>query len=185
MSLQGEAEWDTRNHPVFPTAGSFIRCGFYHFPKILSGRSEFTRSHLDVRTYFTTYLLSPTTLALRLFAENVSGTYPFFEGSFLGGTESVRGFEKQRFSGDASISLHAESRFKIATIRMLLPFHLGGTLFVETGRVFVRGERSLIWHSGFGAGLWTYAVDKNLTVALSVARSREQIEGYVTTGFTF
>ncbi|MHB1050084.1 MAG: BamA/TamA family outer membrane protein [Bacteroidota bacterium] len=185
MSVQGEAEWDTRDHSVFPTKGSFIRSGLYHFPKLLGSRSEFTRSHLDMRTYIATSLFSPGTLALRLFAENISGTYPFFEGSFLGGTESVRGFEKQRFSGDASISLHAESRFKIATIRILLPFHLGGTLFAETGRVFVRGERSLIWHSGFGAGLWTYAVDKNLTVALSVARSREQIEGYVTTGFTF
>jgi hypothetical protein len=185
MSLQGEAEWDTRDHPVFPTAGSFIRTGLYYFPKILGTRSEFTRSHLDMRTFITTSLFSPTTLALRLFAENISGTYPFFEGSFLGGPESVRGFEKQRFSGDGSISLHAESRFTIATIRVLLPFHLGGTVFAETGRVFVRGERSLHWHSGFGAGLWTYAVDKNLTVALSVARSREQIEGYVTTGFTF
>ena len=185
MSLQGEAEWDTRDHSVFPTAGSFIRSGLYHFPKVLSSRSEFTRSYLDMRTYVTTSLFSTTTLAFRLFAENISGTYPFFEGSFLGGTESVRGFEKQRFSGDASISLHAESRFKIATIRVLLPFHLGGTLFAETGRVFVRGERSLLWHSGFGAGLWTYAVDKNLTVALSVARSREQVEAYVTTGFTF
>jgi hypothetical protein len=184
-SLHGGVELDTRDHVVFPSRGVLVRAGLYHFPKLISNRSEFSRSHIDVRSYVSADIGTPTTFAFRCFAEHISGMYPFYEASFLGGTESVRGFEKQRFSGDAGISLHAESRFKIATVRILLPFHLGGSLFAETGRVFVRGERSLIWHSGFGAGLWTYAVDKNLTVALSVARSREQIEGYVTAGFTF
>jgi hypothetical protein len=184
-SIHAGIEIDSRDHSLFPTHGFYARSNVYHFPAMLSNRSAFQRSDVDLRWYTTVEVLSPTTFAFRAFGEKVTGRYPFYEASFLGGTESVRGFEKQRFSGDASISVHSESRFYIGKVKMLLPFNVGGTLFAETGRVFVNGERSTRWHPAFGAGIWTYAVDKDLTVSVSLAQSREQLEGHVTTGFTF
>ena len=97
----------------------------------------------------------------------------------------MRGFDKQRFSGDASLSLHAESRFYIGKVKVLLPFYVGGTLFGETGRVFVKGEKSDLWHLGFGVGIWSYVINKDITFSISVAKSHEEIEGHLTTGFTF
>jgi hypothetical protein len=184
-SIHAGIEIDSRDHELYPTTGTYARADLYHFPALLSNRSAFQRSNVDLRFYTTAEVLSPTTFAFRAFGEKVTGRYPFYEASYLGGTESVRGFEKQRFSGDASISVHGESRFYIGKVKMLLPFNVGGTLFAETGRVFVNGERSTRWHPAFGAGIWTYAVDKDLTVSVSLAKSREQLEGHVTTGFTF
>lgn len=151
----------------------------------MDNKFNFIKTHADMRWYSTIQLLSRTTFAFRAFGEKIFGNYPFYEASYLGGTESVRGFEKQRFSGDASVSLHAESRFYLGKLKLLLPFFVGGTLFGETGRVFVKGERSDLWHSGFGAGLWSYVINNDITVSISIAKSREEIEGHVTTGFTF
>ena len=138
-----------------------------------------------MRWYATAQLLSQTTFAFRLFGEKIFGIYPFYEASYLGGTESVRGFDTQRFSGDVSVSLHAESRFYLGKLKLLLPFYVGGMLFGETGRVFVKGEQSELWHPGFGAGLWSYVINKDITFSVSLAKSREEIEGHLTAGFTY
>ncbi|MEW5797903.1 MAG: BamA/TamA family outer membrane protein [Bacteroidota bacterium] len=184
-SLHAGIEFNTRDHDIFPTRGIYSRTGVSFFPHLLSNKFDFTKTHLDLRWYNSFHLFSPTTFALRAFGEKIFGTYPFYETSYLGGTESVRGFEKQRFSGDASMSFHAESRFALGTIKLLLPFHVGGMIFGETGRVFAAGETSTRWHSGFGAGIWSYIVDKDVTFSISVAQSREEVEGHFTTGFSF
>jgi hypothetical protein len=44
------------------------------------------------------------TLALRIRAKDVIGTYPFHEAAFLGGLDSLRGFPSQRFAGTRACS---------------------------------------------------------------------------------
>lgn len=178
-------EYDSRNHEIFPTIGIYSRAAAYFYPKLLSNKFNFTKARIDLRWYIPAEMFSSTTFAFRMFGEKIFGTYPFYEASYLGGTESVRGFEKQRFSGDASMSFHAESRFALGKVKLLVPFHVGGMIFGETGRVFVAGESSRRWHTGIGAGLWSYVINKDLAFSISVAQSREEIEGHFTTGFTF
>lgn len=178
-------KFDTRDHGIFPGRGISSHAEAAFYPKLMSNKFDFTRVRGDVRWYIPAELFSRTTFAFRAFGEKLFGTYPFYEASYLGGTESVRGFEKQRFSGDASVSLHADSRFHLGKIKLLVPFYVGGMIFGETGRVFVKGEKSELWHSGIGAGIWSYIVDKDVTFSISVARSREEIEGHFTTGFSF
>lgn len=184
-NVHGGFEFDSRDHEVFPTQGMYSHSELYFYPKTLSNKFNFTKAHADLRWYIPAQLFSQTTFALRAFGEKIFGTYPFYEASYLGGTESVRGFDKQRFSGDASMSFHAESRFFISKVKVLLPFYVGGTIFAETGRVFLKGEKSDLWHSGIGVGIWSYVINKDITVSASVAKSTEEIEGHVTTGFTF
>jgi hypothetical protein len=177
--------FDSRDHEIFPSSGMYSRLQTSFYPSVMDNQYNFTKAAVDLRSYFTIQLFSRTIFAVRAFGEKIFGTYPFYEASYLGGTESVRGFEKQRFSGDASVSLHAESRFSLGKLKLLLPINVGGMLFGETGRVFVNAEKSDLWHAGIGTGIWAYLVDKDVTFSISVARSREEIEGHFTTGFSF
>lgn len=185
VNVHAGIEFDSRNHPMFPENGALIRADAAIYPKLLDNKFPFTRSQCDVRWFTGVKIFSPTILAFRIYGEKIFGTYPFYEASYLGGTTSVRGFEKQRFSGDGSLSLHSEARFHLGIIKVLLPITIGGTVFGETGRVFVKGEQSTLWHSGFGAGVWAFVLNKEITVSVSLARSKEELEGHFTTGFTF
>ncbi|MCB9737383.1 MAG: BamA/TamA family outer membrane protein [Deltaproteobacteria bacterium] len=72
------------------------------------------------------------TLGLRLHTElesTVSGTIPFSELVFLGGSEPLRGFSSDRLRGDSAIALTLDYRWPIWVF-------LDGTLFVEVGSVF-------------------------------------------------
>lgn len=58
-------------------------------------------------------LLSKTTFAFRSGFGKLCGMYPFFKAEFLGGTNNLRGFRRERFSGDASIWGQTEIRAHI------------------------------------------------------------------------
>jgi len=51
--------------------------------------------------------------------------------------------------------------------------------------VYLKGEDSDEWHSGWGGGLWFGFVERKNAVVLTYARSGEGGRIYVTSGFHF
>jgi outer membrane translocation and assembly module TamA len=125
------------------------------------------------------------TIAFRAAGEKLWGEHPFFESAFLGGNESLRGFERQRFSGDASILGGAEVRTQLARIPFIVPLWSGISAFAETGRVFLTGENSNRWHNVFGGGLWFSVIKPEYIAHFSLAHSEDNIAFYATMGFMF
>lgn len=95
-------------------------------------KGNYLKSSFDVRRYFsrggrkTTPQDRRTTLAVRLRAGVVSGTVPFFEQYFVGGSESLRGYREDRFWGDNMMLISVELRKPIAQA-------ITGVLFVDYG----------------------------------------------------
>ena len=82
------------------------------------------------------------------------GTYPYFESASIGGSDNVRGWDGSRFRGDSSLFGNAELRFWLGhRKRPLLPVRWGLLGFYDVGRVWLEGESSNTWHSGYGGGL--------------------------------
>lgn len=153
--------------------------GFYFsasgsiFPKMLDNMETFYKANFDLRGYATMNLLSKTTFAFRSGGGKLWGKYPFFKAEFLGGTNNLRGFRRERFSGDASIFLQAEMRAHIGRWNLLIPGQYGLLAFTETGRVFVENEDSDKWHSTFGGGLWISFIERTANVSFVMAKSTE------------
>ncbi len=138
----------------------------------------------DVRAYLG--YKQNISLGVRLWGEKVFGDFPFFESAFLGGSRLLRGFAAERFAGDGALLGSAELRLKLFDMNLLLPETVGIFTFAETGRVFVDGENSNLWHTGYGGGLFMFLLNRDITFRFTVARSKEREKVfYFGTGFTF
>ena len=105
-------------------------------------------------TYVTLPVPKKPVVALRVGGKKLWGPFPYFDAAFLGGSETFRTEEKQRFAGDASLYGSAELRVPIAKFPFILPLDVGALGFLDKGRVYVNGQSPDGWHSAAGGGFW-------------------------------
>ena len=176
---------DFRDNASVPERGGIVEIEGSYFPEALDNLSSFGKIRFEARTYATVDAFTPVTLATRFGAEKLWGNHPFFESSYLGGKTSLRGFDKERFAGDAAVFGGAELRMRVGNYFILLPGTYGVTLLGETGRVFLPGESSARWHASAGGGFWFSVVKPEYLVSVSIARSGEKTGVYLSGGFSF
>jgi outer membrane protein assembly factor BamA len=183
--LFGRAALDTRDDEVFPQRGILAELYGSVYPSTWNNPYTFGKLRAELRTYLHAERLLGMTLAGRIASEAVFGKYPFFEAAFIGGSPNLRGYNRQRFAGDASVVANLELRIPLARYTVLVPTRLGISALAETGRVFLAGEDSKRWHPSVGGSLWFSFVNRSITASLSVARSVELTGVYVTFGFMY
>jgi hypothetical protein len=104
--------------------------------------------------YFTLPGPKKPVLAFRAGGKKLWGPFPYFDAAFLGGSETYRTEEKQRYAGDASLYGTGELRIPIAKFPFILPLDVGALGFADAGKVFVNGDSPGGWHKAVGAGFW-------------------------------
>jgi len=176
---------DTRDRDTFPTRGFYFDGEASYLPQLFDNASTYYKFRSEVRTYVTPDDFRSITIAVRAAGEKIWGIHPFFESAFLGGSESLRGYERQRFAGDASFLGGMELRARVAQIPFLVPLWMGISGFAETGRVFIDDEPSQRWHHTLGGGMWFSIIKPEYVVSVSLARSEDEFAFYTTWGFTF
>ncbi|MDP9205493.1 MAG: hypothetical protein M3P12_08555, partial [Gemmatimonadota bacterium] len=93
-------------------------------------------------------------LAFRAGGKKLWGSFPYFDAAFLGGSETFRTEEKQRYAGDASLYGTTELRLPLAKFPLILPLDVGAIGFVDAGRVYLKGDSPGGWHTAAGGGFW-------------------------------
>ncbi|MCZ6702181.1 MAG: BamA/TamA family outer membrane protein [Ignavibacteria bacterium] len=150
------------------------------YPAALDNEKFFSKCGFDIRGYFSGKSITDFTLALKTSGEWVWGSkYPFQFAAFRGGKNTLRGYARERFSGDAAISTQAELRLLFSKISLYLPGEIGIHFFGETGRVFVNGENSSKWHPGYGGGVWLSLINRSFNTSFTVALSPEDTAFYL------
>ncbi len=171
---------------AFGDAAVATRTGFYfgasawNYPDPFKKATPFQRYTGDMRGYMSEGI---ATLALRAYGEKVSGYFPFYESAFLGGGSNLRGYNLNRFSGDATVGGSAELRFELFKMKLLVPTTVGVFLFGDAGRVYVEGISPGGWHADAGGGISLAPISRDLTLSVSIANSPEGI--FVNGGFGF
>ncbi|MFN6945185.1 MAG: BamA/TamA family outer membrane protein [Cytophagaceae bacterium] len=139
---------------VYPSKGvmiSFEAAGF----NALTGNEQFINLKGSIAYYLKLPLPVETVFASRVGGGHNIGEFLFFQANNLGGTTNLRGYRRQRFYGRTSFYHNNEVRVKLANINMyLFPLDIGGILFMDYGRVWADGEKSVQWHTGYGPGLY-------------------------------
>jgi len=176
---------DTRNDATFPTSGFYLAAEGTYYPNAFDLTEAFTRAKVDARTYLPIPYFSRSTIALRVGAEKLWGAYPFFKAAFLGGTPTLRGYERERFAGDAAIYGNIEFRFFVSNFNVLVPGYWGVLFAGDIGRIIMDDVGSDTMHGSSGAGLWVAPVDLANTISIAIMRTRKQTGVYVTGGFMF
>jgi hypothetical protein len=167
----------------FGKVGPMVDIGIGH--REAAFEDSFGEIHGEAGTFLRAAIPLRPALALRVGGKRVFGRYPFQEAAFLGGADTVRGLRPQRFAGDGSAYGSAELRLRFGRVKLLLPSEVGVFGLADAGRVFLKGERSELWHHSVGGGVWVAVLKPENTVSLAVARSDGATRIYFRAGFGF
>ncbi len=86
-------------------------------------------------------------LALRPAFATVAGEPEFYQHVSMGGSNTLRGYSRDRFWGTTSFYSDNELQYRFIHGRY------GLTAFYDIGRVWLKGESSSTWHTGYGGGI--------------------------------
>lgn len=134
--------------------------GLINDPAIL-GHSSFFRATSEYRAYYTPQpprgrnLDAPRRVfALRVKAGTITGKVPFFEQFFAGGSDTVRGYEDDRFWGKNILTTTLEYRHPLQKAFNVIGFVDYGGAWGGYGTVnkFSQSDKFKL-HLGYGAGL--------------------------------
>jgi len=172
-------EVDTRDNINNSNKGVYLNLKGSFYPKFFDLNNNFYSLKFDARTYFRFDTITENILALRVGGGKNWKNYPLSKLVFLGGENNLRGYSRERFSGDAAVFAQAEIRTYLFPIKFGLPGKFGFHFFAETGRVFVSNENSEKWHSSFGGGVWMSFIDRMLNLSMDLAASKEMNNFYL------
>jgi hypothetical protein len=157
---------DSRDQPWFPTRGIDAEITGMAAPPVWDLASAYSRIDGSAASYLP-FPVGGGVLALRGGGARVWGAFPFQASAFLGGSHSLRGFQRERFAGDAAIFGNAELRVPLVEMELLMRGDLGVSGLLDVGRVFVDGDSPEGWHHARGGSVW-FATPE-LSVSLTYA----------------
>ena len=137
-----------------------------------------------MRFYYTPGFLSMT-FANRVYLEKVWGDYFIYDAAILGGAETLRGFTRERFAGDAAVMAASELRMPLVKLWLIIPGILGVSGHAETGKVFYDNITSDKWHNAAGGSLWISYLNDAIMLNITASQSSENLVIYLSTGFMF
>jgi hypothetical protein len=163
-----------------------VSAGGGFFPVTWSGAGTLGELHAHATGFLPLPLPGSPMLALRLGGKRLWGSFPFDEAAFLGGHGTVRGFEYQRFAGDAMVHGSVEVRVPVARILpRFVPTEIGVFGLGDAGRVWADGTESRKVHAAAGAGLWLAFFEPRNRLSLAWASGREGDRWYLRWGLGF
>lgn len=141
--------------------------------------SVFNYGYIDgsIEYFLSTVHKKRLTLGLRFGGAKGYGDIPFYKMPNLGGTNGLRGYTGQRFTGDSKIYFNSELRWQLLhRYTPLFPVKLGVKAFFDTGRVYYSADEneSNKWHMGYGGGVYVIPFEEAFIISISVGFSDEE-----------
>ncbi|MCB0278013.1 MAG: hypothetical protein KDD94_00820 [Calditrichaeota bacterium] len=156
-----------------------------YYPNIFTNsfNYDFRDLTIDFRKYYG--IADWFNFSIRIAGKKKWGVYPFYHSAFLGSKELLRGFNRERFAGEAMVVSNLEGRFDLGKVRVLIPARLGLLAFADVGRVFVRHDKQKNWHNSFGSGFFLSVFKSSGIATFTYANSKEADQFYFGLGFDF
>ena len=166
--------YDSRNNRVYPSRGILFEAEVEQ-----SHRFENEQDHTILSSSLAIYesldqakrFVWATNVGIR----HILGDYEFFNASWIGGRNTLRGFRNHRFRGQTAFWNSNDLRYNIGSYQSrFLPFDFGLIASLDHGRVWDVADVSETWHVTYGGGLWVNFLDM---LALNATYHRSEEEG--------
>lgn len=156
------------NSALFPTRGINWHNELVAY-RGLDQANSLTRLTSDMQIYASLSDIDRFVAVLRLGGGHIfSKEFEYFQALGLGQNTFLRGFRKNRFTGNSVAYASAELRVKLGEVKnYVLPGQFGLVGFNDIGRVWLRSENSNKWHNTPGAGF--YYIPYNLVIISGTA----------------
>jgi outer membrane protein assembly factor BamA len=148
---------DFRDNPNEPVKGAYRRFSLETAGRFLGGEEEFRKLTAEYRRFMPVH--GKDVLAARIMGGISNGNVPLFETYSVGGANTLRGYEEERFRGERFLLANLEYRRAVTD-------KLTGVLFVDAGDAYGGAfttpmpgftisaeDQSMSWHVGAGFGL--------------------------------
>ena len=184
---------DTRNTPVYPSAGSFARFWLVSNNTWMGGDQTFAKTVLDLRKYFR--IRNSLVLGSRLAGGIASAGTPYYDRFYIGGIYSIRGFAELSLSapgGDDGYWLaNFDLRWRLAGGTLNTP-RVTGLVFVDAGQGYRRDEPFDYNDINVGAGYgmrfrlpWVGTLGLDVGIPLTEPRTGNPFWFHGSLGFSF
>ncbi len=142
-------------------------------------RATFSVSEGFVEYYGTARLGIPVTLVLKGGGAKVYGVdnrrIPFYKFPQLGQNQNLRGYVRNRFTGDAVAYLNTELRLAVGKVEStVVPFSYGLVGFYDMGQAFVDGKAPGGLRAGYGGGFYLSPFVDRFALSVIYAQSAEE-----------
>ncbi|MBC6609204.1 hypothetical protein H8B13_20465 [Hymenobacter sp. BT188] len=177
LGVKGLLDLDFRDRPRFARRGVRLQARHESYRQLRGPQRTFGLTQGFTEYYGTTRLGLPITLVLKGGGAKNYGPVddiPFYKLTSLGLRENLRGYYRNRFTGDASLYVNTELRLALGQVKNgFLPFYFGVFGFYDQGRVYYQGNSPGGWHAGYGGGLYLAPVVETLAFSVSYQQSSE------------
>ncbi|MBF9143991.1 ShlB/FhaC/HecB family protein [Hymenobacter properus] len=177
LGLNGVFDLDLRDRQAFARRGVRLRAQHDTYRQLSGPQRTFGLTQGFAEYYGTAKIGIPITLVVKGGGAKNYGPdadIPFYKFASLGLREGLRGYYRNRFSGDASLYYNTELRLALGQVKNgFLPFYYGVFGFYDQGRVYYQGSSPTGWHSGYGGGVYIAPVVETLAFAISYQKSVE------------
>ena len=143
-----------------PTKGSKFSADASWMTDFNASDRDFTLLNTELTLYQNIDRKANLVFATRVGAAHRLGDFPFFHSAILGGNTNLRGYRADRFYGKTAFYHTTDLRLRLfSSVNKILPFTMGLMGGFDYGRVWLDGEDSDTWYTGYGGGLWMAPVD--------------------------
>lgn len=187
-------EVDTTGELALPQRGLRLDVAGIVYPSAWDVETTFGKVFADATVFLAPNGSWQPTLVLGAGGQKVFGDAPFFEAAFLGGRArlgryepaaqgAIRGLRPQRYAGDGSLYGSADLYLPVTRTSFLgIPLQFGLHGFGDGGRVYLDGESSDKWHTGYGGGPYFASPGRRTVFTLSIAKSEGRTALYFRAG---
>jgi hypothetical protein len=188
---------DTTEDLALPERGLRLDVAASVYPEVWDVESTFGKLFGDARVFLSPNGSWQPTLVLGGGGQKNFGDTPYFESAFLGGRArlgryepgsqgAVRGLRPQRYAGDSSLYGSADLFLPVTRTSFLgIPLQFGLVGFGDVGRVWLDGESSDSWHTGYGGGPYFASPGRRNLFSFYLAQSEGRTSFYLRAGFAF
>jgi len=186
LGVECKLDVNTKNNTVLPSRGALFRIYARQLFGINKTAYPITQMGLDLSFFMSINPHTKTILGTRFgFGHNI-GNFEFPLAQYLGGTDNLRGFRRDRFAGRTIAFNNTELRVRLKQFKTyIFPGSVGLLFFNDFGRVWADNERSVKWHDGYGGGVWFSPVQRFVLTATAAYSDDKELLPALGFGFQF
>ncbi len=139
------------NDSVYPTRGISFLTEANFSGNINEKNRNVNKFRAEVNTFLP--ISKKLGLMLRAGAATLTGTPEFFQYHTIGSSETLRGYQRDRFYGNSAVFNQNEIRWMHDVRSRLYNGKITFFGLYDIGRVWLKNEKSNTWHTGYGAGI--------------------------------
>ena len=151
--ISGEYIYQNLNDSILPVKGfAIIGASSYTYPLTDKSQDGFLKASVITNIYIP--VTKNISIAVKGGAAAITGGTPeLYQYNNVGGTRSIRGYQRERFQGEKTVFSQNELRWISDVRSYLFNGKIGAFAFWDAGRVWLKGEEDDTWHTGYGGGI--------------------------------